>query len=47
MMRGALPDEAHPGLDAAIKQMPVLYCPSSRHGIIGSVQQKNANKHNF
>ncbi len=37
MMRGALPDEAHPGLylkplDAAIGRVPAPYYPSGRHG---------------
>ena len=35
--RGTSPNEAHPGLhlkplDAAIGQVPALYCPSGRHG---------------
>jgi hypothetical protein len=48
-MLGASPDGAHPGLyrnllDAAIRQVPALYYPGSRHGINGGEENKNAIK---
>jgi hypothetical protein len=48
-MRGALPDGVHPWLpveplDAAIGQVPALYCPGGRHGQRFLMKQKNTTK---
>ncbi len=48
-MRGALPDGVHPWLhaeplDAAIWQVPMLYCSGGRHGRQFLMKQKNTNK---
>jgi hypothetical protein len=48
-MRGASPKGAHPWLhaeplDAAIGQVPKLYCPGGRHGQRFQMKQKNTNK---
>ncbi len=50
--RGASPDGAHPGLhskplDAAIGRVPVLYCPSSRHGRQLWSKTQNTNRNFF
>ncbi len=48
-MRGAWPNGVHPWfhvkpLDAAIGQVPTLYCPGNRHGWQFWMKQKNTNK---
>ncbi len=48
-MRGASPNGAHSWLhakplDATIEQVPMLYCPSGRHGWRFWMKQKNTNK---